>query len=76
MREIKDSFHPNRYSITIQRRRVDGLDLFVGTVAELPDVCFYESSNELAYSVLIDVIWDLKAIADKNEYPFPKPLEG
>ena len=68
-------FDPEAYTLTIRKENLDGDILFVGRVAELPDVTAYEDSYEEAHNILLDAITSLKKIADKQNRTFPIPFE-
>lgn len=68
-------FDPEAYTLTIRKENIDGDILFVGRVAELPDVAAYEDNYEEAHNILLDAITSLKKIADKQNRTFPIPFE-
>lgn len=68
-------FDPEAFTITIRKESVDGDVLFVGRVAELPDVAAYEESYEEAHTILLDAITSLKKVADEQKRNFPIPFE-
>ena len=68
-------FDPETYTLTIRKENIDGDILFVGRVAELPDVTAYEESYEEAHNILLDAITALKKIADEKNHWFPIPFE-
>lgn len=66
-------FDPDLYTITIRKEDVDGDLLFVGRVAEFPNISAYEETYEDARSILLDGITTLKTIADEEKKSFPLP---
>jgi predicted HicB family RNase H-like nuclease len=69
-------FDPTEYGITIRKKSIDGQMHFVGTVNELPDIEVFEETYQDAYVELINVVTDLKAIADKRDRKFPPPASA
>lgn len=66
-------FDPESYSITIRKEIEDGEMLYVGRVAELPNISVFEETFEAAHTLLIDAIQTLKKIADEQQVSFPAP---
>lgn len=66
-------FDPETYTMTIRKELVDGEELFVGRVAEFPNISAYEGSYEDAREMLIDSLITLKRIADEEHVDFPCP---
>lgn len=66
-------FDPESYSITI-RKEVDGGEiLYVGRVAEFPNISVFEDTYEAARELVLDSIQTLKKIADEAQTEFPLP---
>lgn len=70
------TFDPEAYTITVRKETIDGEKLYVGKVAELPDVMAYEDSYEYAHTVLLEAIASLKEIANEQMRTFPVPFEA
>lgn len=70
------SFDPDAYTITIRKENVDGELMYVGRVAELPNIDAFEDSFEEARKILLDAITTLKEIADEEGRPFPEPYRS
>ncbi len=68
------TFDAEAYTITIKKETIDSEQLYVGKVAELPDVMAYEDSYEDAHNVLLEAISALKETADENKRSFPTPF--
>lgn len=68
------TFDAEAYTITIRKETIDGEKLYVGKVAELPDVMAYEDSYEEAHNVLLEAISALKETANDNKRSFPTPF--
>ena len=68
-------FDPEAYTLTIRKENSDGDVLFVGRIAELPDVAAYEETYEEAHMILLDAITSLKKVADEQMRTFPAPFE-
>ncbi len=66
-------FNPSAYKITIQQAEVDGENVFVGTVAEFPDLAVYEDSFSEAYEAITSVIESLRTSFAENNQDFPEP---
>lgn len=66
-------FDPESYSITIRKEEIDNEILYVGRVAEFPNISVYEEDFETARSLVIDAIQTLKKIADETRTHFPHP---
>lgn len=68
-------FDPEAYTITIRKEEVDGDTLYVGRVAEFPNISAFEDTFETARTLVVDAIQTLKKIADEThlEFPFPYP---
>lgn len=66
-------FDPEAYSITIRKEEIDEEILYVGRVAEFPNISVYEEDIETARNLVIDAIQSLKKIADEIHKDFPSP---
>lgn len=66
-------FDPEAYTITIRKEEIDDEILYVGRVAEFPNISVYEEDFETARTLIIDAIRTLKKIADESESEFPPP---
>lgn len=72
---LSADFDPGRYSVSVQRVLIDDEDLYVGTVAELPDVATYGESFNEAYEAALGVISALRqaALDEHRSFPHPQP---
>lgn len=68
------SFDPEFYSITIRKEEIDNELLYVGRVAEFPNICVYEENYETARILIIDAIMTLRGIAEEKQVDFPLPF--
>lgn len=66
-------FDPESYTITIRREEDDGEFLYVGRVAEFPNISAFEETFEAARALVLDSIQTLKKIADETKVEFPLP---
>lgn len=66
-------FDPESYTISIRKENHDGDILYVGRVAEFPNISSFEDSFEEARALVIDAIQTLKKIADETQTDFPFP---
>lgn len=66
-------FDPESYSITIRKEDCDGEILYVGRVAEFPNISSFEETYEAAHALVIDSIITLKKIANEANAEFPLP---
>ena len=66
-------FDPEAYSITIRKEEIDDEILYVGRVAEFPNISVYEEDFATARNLVIDAIQTLKKIADENHQEFRPP---
>ncbi len=66
-------FDPESYTITIRKEEEDGEILYVGRVAEFPNISAYEDTFEAARELVLDSVQTLKAIADEAHAEFPLP---
>lgn len=66
-------FDLESYTITIRKEEEDGEILYVGRVAEFPNISAYEDTFEAARALVLDSIQTLKKIADETETEFPLP---
>jgi len=66
-------FDPESYTITIRKEEDDGEILYVGRVAEFPNISAFEDTFEATRSLVIDSIQTLKKIADEAQVDFPFP---
>ncbi|MCP5246866.1 MAG: hypothetical protein H6937_13310 [Burkholderiales bacterium] len=66
-------FDPEAYTITIRKEEIDDEILYVGRVAEFPNISVYEEDFETARNLIIDAIQTLKKIADQNKTELPQP---
>jgi predicted HicB family RNase H-like nuclease len=71
----KMNFDPELYSLTIRKEKIDGEYLYVGRVAEFPNVSSFEETFDEARTVLIDAIKTLYEIACKEGSQFPAPRQ-
>lgn len=67
------SFDPEAYSITIRKEVIDGDALYVGRVAEFPNISAFEASHDEARSLVLDAITRLHSIAAEKAMSFPEP---
>lgn len=67
------NFDPESYSITIRKEEIDDEILYVGRVAEFPNISVYEVDFETARKLIIDAIQTLKKMADESHTDFPRP---
>lgn len=66
-------FDPESYTITIRKEDCYGEILYVGRVAEFPNISAFEETFETARALVIDAIQTLKKIADEAQADFPLP---
>lgn len=66
-------FDAETYTITIRKEECDAEFLYVGRVAEFPNISAYEDTFEAARALVIDSIQTLKKIADETQADFPIP---
>jgi predicted HicB family RNase H-like nuclease len=66
-------FDPESYTITIRKEEDDGEILYVGRVAEFPNISAFEDTFEAARALVLDSIQTLKNIADETHAEFPLP---
>jgi predicted HicB family RNase H-like nuclease len=66
-------FDPEAYTITIRKEEDDGEILYVGRVAEFPNISAFEETFDAARELIIDSIQTLKRIADETHADFPQP---
>lgn len=66
-------FDPEAYTITIRKEEIDDEILYVGRVAEFPNISVYEEDFTTARNLVIDAIQTLKKIADESHTKFPLP---
>lgn len=66
-------FDPEAYTITIRKEEIDDEILYVGRVAEFPNISVYEEDFETARHLVIYAIQTLKKIADETHTDFPNP---
>ncbi|MGB7815848.1 MAG: toxin-antitoxin system HicB family antitoxin [Methylotenera sp.] len=69
------NFDPEAYTLTIRKELIDNELIYVGKVAELPDVVAFEDTYEEAHQILLDTISSLQEIADEQNRTFPAPFE-
>lgn len=67
------TFDPEAYTIIIRKEELDGEVLYVGRVAEFPNISSYESDFESARKLVLEAIESLKKIADEKHIEFPLP---
>lgn len=67
------TFDPESYTISIRKEEHDGEILYVGRVAEFPNISSFEDSFEEARVLVLDAIQTLKKIADETQADFPYP---
>jgi predicted HicB family RNase H-like nuclease len=68
------NFDPESYTITIRKEECYGEVLYVGRVAEFPNISAFEETFESARSLVLDAIQTLKKIADEAHADFPLPF--
>lgn len=68
-------FDPDRYGVSLRKATVDGEDMFVATVKELPDVLVLESSSEAALRAVREVIAGLYEASLRHRKAFPEPVD-
>ncbi|MCG7757220.1 MAG: hypothetical protein LZF64_03515 [Nitrosomonas sp.] len=66
-------FDPEAYSVTIRKEEIDDEILYVGRVAEFPNINAYDDDFEIVRNLVIDAIQTLKKIADETHKDFPPP---
>lgn len=66
-------FDPESYTITIRKEEDDGEILYVGRVAEFPNISAFEETFEAAHALVLDSIQTLKKIADETKVELPLP---
>jgi hypothetical protein len=66
---------PRAYSIGIRYELVEGDWMYVGSVAELPDVHVYERSSCEAYSATLTTIENLREHNRDCGIAFPEPIQ-
>ncbi|MGC2458544.1 MAG: toxin-antitoxin system HicB family antitoxin [Gallionellaceae bacterium] len=66
-------FDPESYTITIRKEENDGEILYVGRVAEFPNISAFTETFEAAHALVLDSIQTLKKIADETKVEFPSP---
>ena len=66
-------FDPESYTISIRKEDEDGEILYVGRVAEFPNISAFEDTFEAARALVLDAIQTLKKIADEKQVDFPQP---
>ena len=69
-------FDPEAYTITIRKEEIDNEILYVGRVAEFPNISVFEEDFETARNLVIDAIQTLKKIADETHSEFPHPYHA
>ena len=69
-------FDPEAYTITIRKEEIDDEILYVGRVAEFPNISVFEEDFETARNLVIDAIQTLKKIADETHSEFPYPYHA
>jgi len=67
------NFDPESYTITIRKEECYGEILYVGRVAEFPNISVFEETFETSYSLVVDAIQTFKKIADEAHADFPLP---
>ncbi len=67
------NFDPESYTITIRKEECYGEILYVGRVAEFPNINAFEETYEEAHALILDAIQTLKKIADEAHADFPLP---
>ncbi|MFA5826086.1 MAG: toxin-antitoxin system HicB family antitoxin [Gallionellaceae bacterium] len=69
-------FDPESYTITIRKEADDGEILYVGRVAEFPNISAFTETFEAAHALVLDSIQTLKKIAEETgaEFPLPYPV--
>lgn len=72
-------FDPESYTITIRKEDDEGEVLYVGRVAEFPNISAFEDTFEATRDLILDSIQTLKRIADESHVelplPYPAPLD-
>jgi predicted RNase H-like HicB family nuclease len=66
-------FDPEAYTIKIRKEYCDGDILYVGRVAEFPNISAFDESFDATRSLVIEAIQSLKKIADKTQARLPLP---
>ncbi len=67
------NFDPESYTITIRKEECYGEILYVGRVAEFPNISAFEETFEAAHALVLDAVQTLKKIADEAQADFPHP---
>jgi predicted HicB family RNase H-like nuclease len=67
------NFDPESYTITIRKEECYGEILYVGRVAEFPNISAFEETFEATRALVLDAIQTLKKIADEAQADFPLP---
>lgn len=65
--------NPHDFSIVLQRIVLDGEQLFEATVLEFPDLAVYEANADDAYTMALEMIEGLIAMAEDMNHPIPTP---
>lgn len=67
------NFNPERYTISIKLENINGDELYVARVNELPDITEYADSYEYAKELILDAITTSKEAFDEMGINFPSP---
>jgi hypothetical protein len=67
-------FDPEAYSITIRKEEIDDEILYVGRVAEFPNISVYEEDFVTARNLVIDAIQALKKLLTKRTKIFRRHI--
>jgi predicted HicB family RNase H-like nuclease len=67
------NFDPESYTITIRKEECYGEILYVGRVAEFPNINAFEETYEEAHALILDAIQTLKKLAGEACADFPLP---
>jgi len=67
------SFDAENYTISVRKEVVEGEELFVARVAELPDVCEFADSANDARGLAKDTIETAYDLCMQKGIPFPEP---
>ena len=67
-------FDAEQYTISIRKEVVEGDELYVARIAELPDVQEFGESYEETRSLALDTLITSYDLCCEKEIPFPKPM--
>ena len=68
-------FDPEKYTISIKKILDDGEEIYVASVAELPDIQEYADSADFARDMALDSITTAYEMFKENRIAFPLPID-